>query len=45
MNRAQSFGLEFNNYVDNWNKESILIVQIESTKGVENIELIVSTQA
>lgn len=42
VNRAQSFGLDFKNYVDNWNIESILIVQIESKKGVENIESIVS---
>ena len=42
VNRAQSFGLDFKNYVDNWNIESTLIVQIESKKGVENIESIVS---
>jgi 2-dehydro-3-deoxyglucarate aldolase len=42
VNRAHSFGLNFNNYVKNWNRESILIVQIESKKGVENIESIVS---
>ena len=42
VNRAHSFGLNFNNYVENWNSESILIVQIESKKGVENIESILS---
>jgi len=42
VNRAQAFGLNFKNYVDNWNKESILIVQIESRRGVDNIDKIVS---
>ncbi len=42
VNRAQAFGLNFKNYVNNWNKESILIVQIESKKGVDNIDKIVS---
>ena len=42
VNRAQAFGLNFTNYVDNWNNESILIAQIESQKGVKNIESIVS---
>ena len=42
VNRAQSYGLNFNNYVENWNSESILIIQIESKKGVNNIDSIVS---
>mgnify|MGYP001277470746 CR=1 FL=1 len=42
INRAQEYGLNFKNYIENWNKESILIVQIESKKGIENIESIVS---
>ncbi len=36
------YGLNFNNYVENWNSESILIIQIESKKGVNNIDSIVS---
>ena len=42
VNRAQSYGLNFNKYVENWNSESILIIQIESKKGVNNIESILS---
>jgi len=42
VNRAQSFGLNFENYVKNWNQDSILIVQIESKEGVKNIESITS---
>ena len=44
VNRAHSFGLNFKKYVNDWNAESILIVQIESIKGVNNIESIVSNQ-
>ena len=42
VNRAHSFGLNFKQYITSWNEESILIVQIESKEGVENIESIVS---
>ena len=38
INRAQDFGLNFDNYVKSWNEESILIIQIESKQGVDNIE-------
>ena len=34
INRAQSFGLNFKNYVKSWNQDSSLIVQIEQ-KGIE----------
>lgn len=40
INRAQNYGLNFENYVQSWNDESILIIQIESKKGLENIDLI-----
>ena len=40
INRAQDFGLNFENYVHTWNEESILIIQIESKKGLENIDII-----
>ena len=40
INRAQDFGLNFNNYIDSWNDESVLILQIESKKGLENIDQI-----
>ena len=42
VNRAHSYGLNFKDYVNNWNAESILIVQIESEEGVNNIQSIVS---
>lgn len=42
INRAQSFGLNFKNYVKSWNQDSSLIVQIESKEGIENIEEIAS---
>ena len=40
INRAQDFGLNFDNYVKSWNDETILIIQIESKKGLENIDRI-----
>ena len=45
VNRAQSFGLNFEEYVKSWNQGSILIVQIESKEGVKNIEDITSHPA
>ena len=36
VNRAHAFGLNFDNYIKSWNEESILIIQIESKKGLEN---------
>lgn len=40
--RAQGYGFDFNQYTKNWNESSSLIIQIESTKGVENIEKLMS---
>jgi 2-dehydro-3-deoxyglucarate aldolase len=40
--RAQGYGLDYDAYVKDWNKSSILIVQIESEQGVKNIEKILS---
>ena len=40
VNRAHNYGLNFDEYINSWNKDSILIVQIESKKGVENIDQI-----
>ena len=42
VNRAHSYGLDFDGYIKSWNNESILIAQIESKEGVENIEEITS---
>ena len=43
VNRAQSFGLNFEDYVKNWNQESILIVQIESKEGVKILKVLLSS--
>lgn len=37
VNRAQSYGFEFDKYIQNWNETSSLLLQVESIKGVENI--------
>ena len=40
--RGQGYGFDFEEYTQTWNSSSILIVQIESIQGVENIESILS---
>ena len=40
--RGQGYGFDFDDYVKNWNDSSSMIVQIESARGVENIEKILS---
>lgn len=40
--RSQGYGFNFDEYVKNWNKNSIFIVQIESIQGVDNIDKILS---
>ncbi len=42
VNRAHSYGIEFNNYINEWNNSSSLIIQIESKEGVNNIDKILS---
>lgn len=42
VNRAQSYGSNFEMYVKNWNESSIFIAQIESKKAVDGIENIIS---
>jgi 2-keto-3-deoxy-L-rhamnonate aldolase RhmA len=42
VNRAQAYGFDFDEYVQNWNNASIFMLQIESIQGVENIEQLVS---
>lgn len=39
VNRAHNYDLNFENYVNNWNESSSLILQIESKQGVENLHL------
>lgn len=38
VNRAQDYGHSFSKYVESWNDSSILVIQIESVLGVQNIE-------
>ena len=40
--RGQGYGFDFEPYVAQWNKVSTLVVQIESSQGVDNIEGILS---
>ena len=40
--RAQGYGFDFEPYVKQWNEKSILIIQIESTRGIDNIEQIIN---
>ena len=42
VNRAQEYGFEFNEYISKWNNESCLIIQVESTEAVNNIEDLLS---
>jgi len=37
VNRAQAYGFDFDEYIHNWNKTSTFMLQVESIKGVENI--------
>jgi 2-keto-3-deoxy-L-rhamnonate aldolase RhmA len=36
--RGQGYGFDFEEYTRSWNETSILIIQIESVQGVENVE-------
>lgn len=40
--RAQGYGLEFEEYVSQWNQRSAVLIQIESIAGVEAIDALVS---
>jgi len=42
VNRAQSYGFDFDDYVKSWNEASAVILQIESIVAVENIESLVA---
>ncbi len=43
VSRAQGYGFDFDDYVKNWNSTSILMVQIESVRAVENIKEILAS--
>jgi 2-dehydro-3-deoxyglucarate aldolase len=38
VNRAQTYGFDFDNYINTWNETSTFMIQVESIKGVENID-------
>ncbi len=38
VNRAQAYGFDFDKYIENWNETSTFMLQVESIRGVENIE-------
>jgi 2-keto-3-deoxy-L-rhamnonate aldolase RhmA len=42
VNRAQSYGFDFDAYIESWNQSSSLILQIESIQAVENIETLLN---
>lgn len=43
--RAQAYGFEFEKYAATWNRSSIIIIQIESIKGVEAVEDLLTNEA
>lgn len=42
VSRAQGYGFDFDKYAKSWNATSVIISQIESKEGVENIEKILA---
>lgn len=42
ISRAQGYGYDFDDYCSSWNDSSIIIIQIESKEGIENIDAILS---
>lgn len=43
--RAQGYGFDFDEYARDWNEVSTLVIQIESTRGVENIGQLLAHEA
>ncbi len=42
VNRAQTYGFDFEEYINNWNDTSSFLLQVESIAGVQNIEKLLS---
>ena len=42
ISKASTFGNKFNEYTRNWNKNSILVIQIENLRGANNLKKILS---
>lgn len=40
--RAQGYGFDFESYTAGWNKRFVLLIQIETIEGVENVEKLLS---
>jgi len=38
VNRAQTYGFDFDKYIETWNDTSTFMIQVESIEAVENIE-------
>jgi 2-dehydro-3-deoxyglucarate aldolase len=38
ISRAQNYGFDFAEYTGKWNDSSVLVIQVESVTGIENIE-------
>ena len=38
VNRAHSYGLAFDEYINSWNESSVFLLQIDSETGVKNID-------
>lgn len=43
--RAQGYGFDFEKYTATWNTSSVIIIQIESMKGVEGVDDLLANQA
>ena len=43
INRGQNYGFDFDQYIQEWNDSSVIIAQIESLEGVENIDAILAS--
>jgi len=41
VNRAHAYGFDFEEYIKTWNQDSIVMLQVESIKGVQNIESLI----
>jgi 2-keto-3-deoxy-L-rhamnonate aldolase RhmA len=42
VNRAHGYGFDFDDYITTWNDSSIVMLQVESIAGVENIDELLS---
>ena len=43
-NRAQGYGHNTNDYYNNWNNSSSLIIQIENVEGLENSQTLIKNK-